>query len=85
MGAIDTNPILFSIPESFESKRLVGSGGLHRMDWQSRKFEIGYWIRTSFSRQGYMTEAVDAITYYAVQELQANRIDIRGRLIYQQV
>lgn len=23
--------------------QLVGSSGLHRIDWQARKFEIGYW------------------------------------------
>lgn len=60
-----------------DSGELVGSSGLHRIDWQTRKFEIGYWVRTSCSRQGYITEAVHAITNYAVQELQANRIEIR--------
>lgn len=56
---------------------LLGSSGLHRIDWHARKFEIGYWVRTSFEKQGYVTEAVNAITSFAVQELQANRIEIR--------
>jgi RimJ/RimL family protein N-acetyltransferase len=60
-----------------DSGELVGSSGLHRIDWQTRKFEIGYWIRTSCSKQGYITEAVNAITDFAVQQLQANRIEIR--------
>lgn len=60
-----------------ETGQLIGSSGLHRIDWQSRKFEIGYWVRTSFGNQGYITEAVEAITNYAVHELQANRIEIR--------
>lgn len=60
-----------------ESGQLVGSSGLHRIDWKARKFEIGYWVRTSYSKQGYITEAVEAITNYAIQELQANRIEIR--------
>ncbi|MNI31360.1 Ribosomal-protein-serine acetyltransferase [compost metagenome] len=60
-----------------DSGELVGSSGLHRIDWQTRKFEIGYWVRTSCSRQGYITEAVQAITDYAVRELQANRLEIR--------
>ncbi|MGN7764902.1 GNAT family N-acetyltransferase [Paenibacillus sp. 22594] len=60
-----------------ESGQLVGSSGLHRIDWQTRKFEIGYWVRTSCSRQGYISEAVDAITEYAIRELGANRIEIR--------
>ncbi|OKP74640.1 acetyltransferase [Paenibacillus sp. P3E] len=60
-----------------DSGQLVGSSGLHRIDWQTRKFEIGYWVRTSCSRQGYISEAVDAITDYAIRELGANRIEIR--------
>ncbi|WP_438496332.1 GNAT family N-acetyltransferase [Paenibacillus sp. IHBB 3054] len=60
-----------------ETGELIGSSGLHRIDWQSRKFEIGYWVHSAFARQGYITEAVDAITKYAIQELQANRIEIR--------
>ncbi|GIP36985.1 ribosomal-protein-serine acetyltransferase [Paenibacillus sp. J31TS4] len=60
-----------------ETGQLVGSSGLHRMDWQARKFEIGYWVRTSYEKQGYVTEAVHAITAFAIQELQANRIEIR--------
>ncbi|TBL70439.1 GNAT family N-acetyltransferase [Paenibacillus thalictri] len=60
-----------------ETGRFVGCSGLHRMNWQSRKFEIGYWVSTSFSQQGYITEAVSAITEYAKTELQAARIEIR--------
>lgn len=60
-----------------DTGELAGSSGLHRINWQSRKFEIGYWVRTSCSRQGYITEAVEAITNYAIRELQANRVEIR--------
>lgn len=60
-----------------ETGQLVGSSGLHRMDWKSRRFEIGYWVRTSFGNQGYITEAAEAITNFAINELQANRIEIR--------
>jgi len=55
---------------------LVGSSGLHKIDWNCRKFEIGYWVRTSCAGQGYITEAVHAITDFAVLQLQANRIQI---------
>ncbi|ASA25826.1 GNAT family N-acetyltransferase [Paenibacillus donghaensis] len=60
-----------------ETGKLVGSSGLHRIDWPTRKFEIGYWVRSSCAGQGYITEAVEAITKYAIRELQANRIEIR--------
>ena len=36
----------------------VGSSGLHRMDWKARSFEIGYWVRTTRSGEGLVTEAV---------------------------
>lgn len=60
-----------------ESGEFVGSSGLHRINWASRKFEIGYWLRTSRAGQGLMTEAVNGITDFAVRELGANRIEIR--------
>ncbi|MHA7967589.1 GNAT family N-acetyltransferase [Paenibacillus sp. CAU 1782] len=56
---------------------IIGSSGLHRIDWKARKFEIGYWIRTSYAKQGFMTEAVNAIVNFAITELEANRIEIR--------
>lgn len=60
-----------------DTGQLIGSSGLHRIDWQSRKFEIGYWVRTAYSGKGYVSEAVEAITNFAVQKLKANRIEIR--------
>jgi RimJ/RimL family protein N-acetyltransferase len=60
-----------------ETGQLIGSSGLHRIDWKSRKVEIGYWIRTSMSGQGYITESVEAITNYAIRELEASRVEIR--------
>ncbi|WP_274365658.1 GNAT family N-acetyltransferase [Paenibacillus thermotolerans] len=60
-----------------DTGELVGCSGLHRIDWKARKFETGYWVRTSFAGQGYITEAVRAITDFAISDLQANRIEIR--------
>ena len=58
------------------SGEFVGSSGLHRFDWDVRRFEIGYWLRTSRFGQGLMTEAVNGITDFAIQELKASRIEI---------
>ena len=55
----------------------IGGSGLHRIDWSVPKAEIGYWIRNSFSGQGYITEAVREITRYSMEELQMNRVEIR--------
>ena len=41
------------------------------------KFEIGYWLRTRFAGQGYMTEAVGGITAFAFDRLGARRVEIR--------
>jgi RimJ/RimL family protein N-acetyltransferase len=54
----------------------VGGSGLHRFDWNARRFEIGYWVRTKFAGQGYITEAVNGITAFAFTHLKANRVEI---------
>lgn len=60
-----------------ETGELVGSSGLHRINWEVRKFEIGYWGNTKFARQGYITEAIRRIARFAFEELDANRVEIR--------
>src|SRR5262249_5199301 len=51
----DDMPLFMRLRESGE---FVGATGLHRIDWQVPKFEIGYWCRTSLVGRGYVTEAV---------------------------
>lgn len=60
-----------------DTGELIGSSGLHRINWDVRKFEIGYWIDTRHGGQGYMTEAVKAIGDFAFGELKARRVEIR--------
>jgi RimJ/RimL family protein N-acetyltransferase len=55
----------------------VGGSGLHRINWDVPKFEIGYWLRTSMHGNGYMTEAVNAIAAFAFDVLKARRVEIR--------
>ncbi|TWT24649.1 GNAT family N-acetyltransferase [Planomicrobium sp. CPCC 101110] len=62
---------------SKETGEFIGSSGLHRIDWEVRKFEIGYWVDNRFEGKGYVTEAVDRITKFAFEELEANRVEIR--------
>ncbi len=56
---------------------LVVGSGLHRIDWAARKFEIGYWCRSSYVGRGYVTETVNAVTAFAFEHLGANRVEIR--------
>jgi len=60
-----------------ESNTLIGSSGLHRINWEVPRFEIGYWVRNSFARQGYITEAVNGISDFAFNVLGAKRVEIR--------
>ncbi|ALC87636.1 acetyltransferase [Bacillus sp. FJAT-22090] len=60
-----------------DTGEFVGASGLHRIDWNVRKFEIGYWIDSKFEGKGLMTEACERITQFAFEELQANRVEIR--------
>ena len=59
------------------TKTLVGCSGLHRIDWDVPKFEIGYWCRKRFQGQGYITESTEAITRFAFEVLGAKRVEIR--------
>ncbi|AJE50456.1 GNAT family N-acetyltransferase [Paenibacillus polymyxa] len=58
------------------SGQFVASSGLHRMNWDARRFEIGYWLRTSWIGKGIVTEAVHGVTDFAIQHLHANRLEI---------
>lgn len=55
--------------------RFVGGSGLHRFSWVDGRFEIGWWCRSSLSGRGYVTEAVNAITAFAFERLQARRVE----------
>ncbi len=54
--------------------RLVASVGLHRTDWSLPKTEVGYWVRTSEVGKGYASEAVNALTAWALEGMGATRV-----------
>jgi RimJ/RimL family protein N-acetyltransferase len=59
-----------------ETGQFVGASGLHRMNWAIPKFEIGYWCRSSLHGHGLMTEAVQTISQFAFEHLNAKRLEI---------
>jgi len=63
---------------AFEKRtgRLVASAGLHRTAWQTPKTEVGYWCRTSAARNGFVTEAVNALVAYAFRHIRAVRVEL---------
>ena len=57
--------------------RYIGGSGLHRILWNVRRFEIGYWCRSSCTGQGFVSEAVRALNRVAFDQLGARRIEVR--------
>ena len=60
-----------------DSGQIVGSSGLVNIDWDVPSCEIGYWVRTDCTGQGYATEAAHALAHYALATLRAARVEIR--------
>lgn len=56
---------------------VLGGSGLHRFDWASRSFEIGYWIRKSAEGRGFVSDAVKLASAIAFDRLDAARVEIR--------
>ena len=55
----------------------VSGTGLHRIEWSVPRFEIGYFARTRYAGQGYVTEIVGAMERLAFDTLGAARVEIR--------
>ncbi|MEH7333631.1 GNAT family protein [Neobacillus drentensis] len=56
---------------------LVGSIGLHQMDWHNSMTSIGYYLAKNAEGHGVMTRAVQALLNYAFNQLGLNRVEIR--------
>ena len=59
-----------------DTGRFVGSTGLHRFKPNVGHVETGYFIRTSEQRKGFATEAANAMTRYAFEELEARCVTV---------
>lgn len=59
------------------SERVIGASGLHRIDWDVRSFEVGYWCRTRCTGRGLVSEAVRGICTMAFTCLDARRFEAR--------
>jgi RimJ/RimL family protein N-acetyltransferase len=55
---------------------LVGSSGLHQVDWRIPKAELGYWVHRPFAGQGLISEAVAAIIQHAHRAMGMRRVEI---------
>ncbi|QPC48129.1 GNAT family N-acetyltransferase [Mangrovibacillus cuniculi] len=57
--------------------QVVGSTGFHNLDWSKMSAEIGYWLDSTYTGKGYVTEAVNALTKFAFETLELKRVEIR--------
>lgn len=62
---------------SKEDRRVLGACGVHHIYWDVPRFEIGYWVRTSETGNGYATEATRLITNLLFEQFHAERVEIR--------
>jgi ribosomal-protein-serine acetyltransferase len=60
-----------------KSGQYIGGTGLHRINWDIPAVEIGYWIRTSRSGEGIITESTNALTRFAFEFLKCKRVEIK--------
>lgn len=56
---------------------MMGSVGLHDIVWEVPRFEVGYWLRSSATNSGYMTEAAGGLIAMVFERLGAERVEIR--------
>ncbi len=59
-----------------ENNQLIGATGFHHIIWEVPSAETGYWLRTSYERSGYMTEALNAVVQYAFKQMKVERLGI---------
>ncbi len=60
------------------SNELIGAIGLLIKDKSKGHFELGYWLKTSATGQGFITEAVQTLEKYAFEQLNAQCIEIKA-------
>lgn len=58
------------------SNKIIGHILMWNIVWDIPKFELGFWIRTSYARKGYITEATNALTRYCFLQQNAKRVEI---------
>ncbi len=59
------------------SKKMIGTCGFARLDFENNSAEIGYVINPEFWRHGYATEAVKKVMEFGFDTLNLHRIEAR--------
>src|SRR5271168_2431593 len=72
----DEEPYLPLFMFDLKNNHFIGATGFHHISWDVPCLEMGYWIRNTGTGNGYMTEAINAITQYAIKQLGMKRVAI---------
>lgn len=56
---------------------IVGVAGFNEINWSNKTAYIGYWLGEEFQGNGIMTKVARALTDYAFDELNLNKVEIR--------
>ncbi len=82
VGWVESRPAAWDRNEEWSfvivdaSGRILGACGLHRLDLRNGVGELGYWVRSSATRQGVASEAVRQVAEWAFHEQRLHRIEI---------
>lgn len=71
-----SDPELMLLILDKKTNDLIGATGFHGIDWNVPCAETGYWVRKKYTGQGYITEALNAITQYAFNAMKVKRLAI---------
>ncbi|MFN2527995.1 MAG: GNAT family N-acetyltransferase [Candidatus Baltobacteraceae bacterium] len=60
-----------------QNGEIIGCTGFPEIDWNDSWAHIGYWLDKEHTGKGVVTRAVGALTTYAFEALELNRVEIR--------
>lgn len=66
---------LFVLKEK-EDRTVIGLVFIKEIDWQTREAELAYCIGYQYECQGWMTDAVQALSHYAINDLGIKKLRI---------
>ncbi len=55
---------------------LVGGCGLNSIDWENRRANLGYWVRSSATRRGVATTATRLLARWGFENTKLNRLEL---------
>lgn len=64
----------------FAEELLIGVAGLHSVDWEKRRAEVGYWIGEEYAGRGHVKEAVRQLAGLAFREVGLEELTICTRV-----